>query len=76
MPKDLLNNISDKEIEETGVSRGNIVCEECAYQSGEMSIKDAVFRVNMQGGYFMYDGEGGPISKCPICGEDSLWIKN
>ena len=34
MPRDLLNNISDKEIEETGVGRGNIVCEECAYQSG------------------------------------------
>ena len=75
MSEDLLNNISDEEIEEIGVGRGNIVCKECTYKSGEMNIKSAVFRVNMQGGYFMYDGEGGPISKCPICGEDSLWIE-
>ena len=71
----LLNNISDEEIEETGVGTGNIVCEECAYESGEMDIKSAVFRINMQGGYFMFDGEGGTISKCPKCEEDSMWIE-
>ncbi len=37
-----------------------------------VELKSAVFKVNMQGGYFMFDGEGGPISKCPACGEDSL----
>ena len=74
MKKEILNNITDKEIEETGMEIGNIVCEECNYESGEMNIKSAVFRINMQGGYFMYDGEGGPISKCPKCGEDSMWI--
>lgn len=72
--EDLLNNITDKEIEGMGESQGNICCEECVYESGEMDIKSAIFKINMQGGYYMYDGEGGNINKCPNCQKDSLFI--
>lgn len=63
----VLNNITEDEIEKQGELKVNIRCGECAYDTGYMSFKSAVFKVNMQGGYFIYDGEGGSITKCPIC---------
>ena len=72
-----VNNISEEEILEMGKSRGEILCDNtnCSYEgTGHMRIDSAVFKVNMQGGYYMFDGEGGSISKCPICGKDSLYL--
>ena len=74
--EDLLNNVSEGFIKEQGDECGDITCDSCTYETGLMQIKSAVFKVNMQGGYFMYDGEGGPISKCPCCEKDSLFIDN
>lgn len=68
----MLNNISEQAIEEQGKMKGNIYCEECGYETGCMNMDKAVFKVNMQGGYFMYDSEGGSITKCPACGFDGL----
>lgn len=70
--EEYLNNILEKEIEEQGAMTGNIYCDECSYETGITSIRNAIFKVNMQGGYYMYDGEGGAISKCPVCGLDKL----
>lgn len=67
-----LNNITEEEIEKQGELKVYICCGECAYTTGYMDLKSAVFKVNMQGGYFMYDGEGGPITKCPVCESDRL----
>lgn len=67
-----MNNISQEELKEQGDIRTLICCEECDYETDIMSLRDAVFMINMQGGYFMWDGEGGPISKCPKCGEEGL----
>lgn len=50
----------------------NIHCEECDYETGLMRLKDGVFKVNMEGGYFMYDGEGGSVTCCPLCKKDKL----
>lgn len=69
---EILNNISLKEINEQADHIVNIFCEECSYETGCMTLKSAVFKINMQGGYFMYDGEGGTESKCPSCGLDKL----
>ncbi len=71
-----MNNITEEEIEEQGERKGNICCDECAYETGYMDLKSAVFKVNMQGGYFMYDGEGGSESKCPVCDFDTLNIRD
>ncbi|MDO7789138.1 hypothetical protein [Desulforamulus aquiferis] len=71
---DVLNNITEEEIEAQGDIRGDICCDECAYDTGYMSLKSAVFKVNMQGGYFVYDGVGGAISKCPVCDLDKLTV--
>lgn len=73
---DVLNNISKEEIEHQGEITTNICCDECSYDTGIMSMSKAVFKINMQGGYFMYDGEGGAITKCPICGYDKLVVSN
>lgn len=68
----VLNNISVQEINRQADQAVNIFCEECSYETGLMTFKSAVFKINMQGGYFMYDGEGGTESKCPCCGFDKL----
>ena len=68
----VLNNISVQEINEQAEHVVDIFCEECSYKTGLMTLKSAVFKINMQGGYFMYDGEGGSESKCPGCGLDKL----
>lgn len=68
----ILNNITEKEIECTGKIMTDICCEQCGYSTGYMKTGDAVFKINMQGGYFKYDGEGGIISECPVCKEDTL----
>lgn len=68
----ILNNITNEEINKQGNNVVDIFCEECSYRTGLMTLKSAVFKVNMQGGYFMYDGEGGSESKCPCCGKGSL----
>lgn len=67
-----LNNITEEEIEKQGELKVYICCGECAYTTGYMDLKSAVFKVNMQGGYFMYDGEGGSVTKCPVCELDRL----
>jgi hypothetical protein len=67
-----LNNISEEEIEFQGKLETSICCESCEYDTGWMDLKSAVFKINMQGGYFSYDGEGGPDSKCPACGFNTL----
>ena len=75
--KELINNISEEEILNQGAVLGEILCDNanCSYEgTGYRRIESAVFKVNMQGGYYMYDGEGGSISKCPVCGKDSLLI--
>jgi len=72
MESQSLNNISDKEIEGQGKIITSICCENCDYDTGVMDLKSAVFKVNMQGGYFAYDGEGGPDSRCPVCKNDTL----
>jgi len=71
-----LNNISNLEIAEQGRIKTTISCENCDYDTGFMEQRDAVFRVNMQGGYFVYNGEGGADSKCPACGSNVLVIGN
>jgi len=70
----LLNNITEAEIEEQGKAMVDIYCEDCDYTTGYMDYKSAVFKINMQGGYFMYDGEGGDENRCPMCKNDSLVI--
>lgn len=67
----VLNNITEKEIKEQGEIMTSICCENCSYDTGYMKMSDAVFKVNMQGGYFMYDGEGGAESMCPSCKEEA-----
>lgn len=71
-----LNNISNLEIIEQGRIKTSICCHECDYNTGFMEQRDAVFRVNMHGGYFMFDGEGGSDSKCPKCGGYGLHVEN
>jgi len=66
------NNISNLEIIQQGRMKTSISCDNCDYETGLMEQRDAVFRINMHGGYFMFDGEGGPDSKCPGCGLNSL----
>lgn len=72
MDKEDINNISEEEITKEGQLIRNIHCNECDYETGQMSLKNGVFKVNMQGGYYMFDGEGGAITKCPGCGKDTL----
>lgn len=67
-----INNLTDKEIEEIGEVLVTIYCEECDYGVNLEKHKDAVHKINMHGGYYMFDGEGGCITKCPLCGKDSL----
>lgn len=67
-----LNHISEDEIIRQGKINTCICCDECDYSTGMLTLSQAVFKVNMQGGYFMYDGSGGPISRCPSCGLDQL----
>lgn len=71
-----LNNITNEEINEQGEHGVDVFCDECSYKTGFMTFKSAVFKINMQGGYFMYDGEGGSVSKCPSCGLDRLNVTN
>jgi len=71
-----MNNISAEEIEEQGEIMTSIYCEDCDYDTGYMDLKSAVFKINMQGGYFVYDGEGGADSKCPSCGFNTLVTEN
>jgi len=66
------NNISNLEIIEQGRIKTSISCDNCDYETGYMEQRDAVFRINVHGGYFMFDGEGGSDSKCPTCGLNSL----
>ncbi|GAA0071733.1 hypothetical protein UT300003_32580 [Clostridium sardiniense] len=68
----VINNICDEEIIKQGQLVRNIYCEECEYETGRMRLKDGVFKLNMEGGYFMYDGEGGALTCCPICKKDTL----
>lgn len=67
-----MNNLCWEEFKEQGDIVASISCDECDYDTGVLHMRDAVFMVNMQGGYFMFDGEGGAISKCPMCGLDKL----
>ena len=76
MSNKTINNITEAEIEANGKAKVDICCNECSYNTGLMDCKSAVFKVNMQGGYFMYDGEGGSESKCPVCGQDSLTTRD
>lgn len=70
--KESLNNIPEEEIDRQGEDKGSIRCDECGYDSGYTSFSKAVYKVNMQGGYFMYDGQGGSDTKCPVCSGDHL----
>lgn len=72
----IINNISNEEIIEQGNLDINIYCEECNYETGGMKFKDAVFKINMEGGYLMYDGEGGAITSCPLCKKDKLTVRD
>jgi len=71
-----MNNISAEEIEEQGEIMTSICCEDCDYDTGYMDLKSAVFKINMHGGYLVYDGEGGADSKCPACGFNTLVAEN
>lgn len=70
----VINNISDKEIIKKGQLVRNIHCEQCDYETGIMYLKDGIFKVNMEGGYFMYNDENESITKCPLCKKDKLSI--
>jgi len=71
-----LNNITNEEINNKAEHGVDICCDGCLYRTGFMTFKSAVFKISMQGGYFMYDGEGGSKSKCPCCGIDRLNVTN
>ena len=64
--------MTDSEIEIQGNKKVDVYCEECSYEVGYVDFRSAVFKINMHGGYFMFDGEGGSETKCPECGKDSL----
>ncbi len=72
----VLNNITNEEINKKAEYGVDIYCDECSYKTGFMTFKSAVFKINMQGGYFRYNGQGSSESKCPNCGFDRLKIKN
>ena len=74
MSNKTINNITEAEIEANGKVMGDICCDNCDYATGYMDFKSTVFKVSMQGGYFMYDGEGGDENRCPMCKNDSLVI--
>lgn len=47
-------------------------CENCDYETEDMTMKDLVFKVCMAGGYIISDKEGGYFSKCPKCESEKL----
>ena len=50
-------------------------CEDCAYETGNMPMKDLVFKISMNGGYIISDKSGGYFSKCPVCGSNKLSLE-
>ena len=69
---EIINNFPNNFIRVQGKLERNICCEKCNYETGYMKVSNAVYKVNMHGGYYMFDGDGGAETKCPICGLDSL----
>lgn len=67
-----INNLTDKEIREMGLNAVDIYCENCGYEVKTGLLRDSVFKVNMQGGYYKYDGQGGCETQCPVCKLDKL----
>lgn len=49
--------------------------DECDYALNPDAGVKNYFRVAMDGGYVMYDGEDGMITCCPLCYEDKLQIE-
>ncbi len=49
--------------------------DECDYSLNPDSEIKNYFRVVMDGGFVMYDGEGGMITCCPLCCENTLQIE-
>lgn len=47
-------------------------CEDCDYQTGNMSEKDLVYKICMDGGYVQSDKDGGYYSHCPKCESSNL----
>ena len=52
--------------------RSHVYCQECGFDLGGIKAIDAVFKISMDGGYVKYDGEGGLITECPECHNDSI----
>lgn len=51
-------------------------CEDCDYQTENMSERDLVFKVCMDGGYIQSDKDGGYYSQCPKCEGSNLSLYN
>lgn len=47
-------------------------CDDCDYQTENMSEKDLIFKVCIDGGYVQSDKAGGYYSQCPKCESSNL----
>jgi predicted Zn-ribbon and HTH transcriptional regulator len=61
-------------LEKQGRILANAYCEDCDYETDIMPMKDLVFKLSMEGGYIISDGEGGYYSQCPKCKGENLTL--
>lgn len=50
-------------------------CEDCEYGSEDMTMKDLIFKLSLEGGYIISDKDGGYYSKCPNCDSRNLTLE-
>lgn len=51
-------------------------CEDCDYLTENMSERDLIFKVCMDGGYIQSDKDGGYYSLCPKCENSNLSLNH
>lgn len=51
-------------------------CEDCDYQTENMSEKDLIYRICIDGGYVQSDKYGGYYSQCPRCESSNLSLNH
>lgn len=70
-PKHSFDEVFDV-LEDRSMLKQYADCEDCDYQTENMSERDLVFKVCMDGGYIQSDKDGGYYSQCPKCESSNL----